>query len=261
MNCWQDWSYFVGFVDLFSILQWQKSTNAARCEYSAWVMWIWKMCLMHILFTSILPIFVCTGGHFQSEFFFATVTVFQIGVWRPNRYHFLWQNVHVFQLGFFANTSANPFSAVESARPSSPTMPTPPPLPPPPLRRRRRARAATVFPACTRTSACWFLQCCAAWYVNAHLIPAISTEPHMHWHGVCRPKQHPITFSDSTPRCCGWNSSPSQCCASRSVLEHHISAIDILYSHRHHHYNSCHYLQHTIMTIITIHQKNANNVQ
>ena len=32
-----------------------------------------------------------------------------------------------------------------------------PPLPPP--RRRRRARAATVFPACTRTSACWFLQC------------------------------------------------------------------------------------------------------
>ena len=29
---------FVGFVDLFSILQWQKSTNAADCEYSAWVM-------------------------------------------------------------------------------------------------------------------------------------------------------------------------------------------------------------------------------
>jgi hypothetical protein len=32
----------------------------------------------------------------------------------------------VFQLGFFANTSANPFSAVESARPSSPTTPPPP---------------------------------------------------------------------------------------------------------------------------------------
>ena len=140
------------------------------------------------------------------------------------------------------------------------------PTPPPPqqqqqLRRWRRARAAMVFPACTRTSARWFLQCCAAWYVNAHLIPAISTEPHMHWHGVCRPKQHPITVSDRTPRCCGWNSSPSQCCASRSVHAHHISAIDILYSHRHHHYNSCHYLQHTIMTIITIHQKNDNNVQ
>ena len=33
--------------------------------------------------------------------------------------------------------------------------------------------------------------------------------------GVCRPKQHPITFSDRTPWCFGWNSSPSQCCASR----------------------------------------------
>ena len=109
-------------------------------------------------------------------------------------------------------------------------MPTPPPpLQQQQLRRWRRARAAMVFPACTRTSACWFLQCCAAWYVNAHLIPAISTEPHMHWHGVCRPKQHPTTFSDSTPRCCGWNSSPSQCCASRSVHEHHISDIDMLY--------------------------------
>ena len=111
----------------------------------------------------------------------------------------------------------------------SPSHAPPPPPPPPPLRQRRRARAATVFPACTRTSACWFLQCCAAWYVNAHLIPAISTEPHMHWHGVCRPKQHPITFSDRTPGCFGWNSSPSQCCASRSVHEHHISDIDMLY--------------------------------
>ena len=101
----------------------------------------------------------------------------------------------------------------------------------PPQRRRRRpcARATTVFPACTRTSVCWFLQCCAAWYVNAHRIPAISAEPHMHWHGVCRPKQHPITFSDRTPGCFGWNSSPSQCCASRSVHEHHISDIDMLY--------------------------------
>jgi hypothetical protein len=67
--------------------------------------------------------------------------------------------------------------------------------------------------------------------VNAHLIPAISTDPHMprHWHGVCRPKQYPITFPDRTTGCFGWNSSPSQCCASRSVLEHHISAIDVLY--------------------------------
>ena len=38
-----------------------------------------------------------------------------------------------------------------------------------------------------------------------------------------------ITFSDRTPGCFGWNSSPSQCCASRSVHVHHISAIDILY--------------------------------
>ena len=103
-------------------------------------------------------------------------------------------------------------------------------------RRRRRRRSCVggdvrVFPACTRTSACWLLQCCAAWYVNAHLIPAISTDPHMprHWHGVCRPKQYPITFPDRTTGCFGWNSSPSQCCASRSVLEHHISAIDVLY--------------------------------
>ena len=146
MNCWQDWSYFVGFVDLFSILQWQKSTNAAGCEYRAWIMWIWKMRLMHILFTSILPIFVCTVGHFQSEFSFATVTVFQIGVWRPNRYHFLWQNVHVFQLGFFANTSANHFSAVESARPSSPTTPPPP--------HANAAAAAAAAAASAETRAC-----------------------------------------------------------------------------------------------------------
>ena len=31
----------------------------------------------------------------------------------------------MFRLGFFANTSVNPFSAVESARPSSPTTPPP----------------------------------------------------------------------------------------------------------------------------------------
>ena len=38
-----------------------------------------------------------------------------------------------------------------------------------------------------------------------------------------------ITFSDRTLGGFGWNSSPSQCCASRSVHVHHISAIDILY--------------------------------
>ncbi len=48
MNCWQDWSHLVGFIDLFSILQWQKSINAAGCEYRAWIMWIRKMRLMHI---------------------------------------------------------------------------------------------------------------------------------------------------------------------------------------------------------------------
>ena len=37
-----------------------------------------------------------------------------------------------------------------------------------------------------------------------------------------------ITFSDRILGCFGWNSSPSQCCASRSVHAHHISAIDIL---------------------------------
>ena len=151
------------------------------------------MCLMHILFISILPIYVCTVGILSIRILLCHS--FSVSDWRVKTQTIslsLTERSHV-SVGcwrFFANTSANPFSAVESARPSSPTMLTPPPPPPPPLRRRRRARAATVFPACTRTSACWFLQCCAAWYVNAHLISAISTEPHMHWHGVCRPKQH-----------------------------------------------------------------------
>ena len=178
---------------------------------------------MHILFTSILPIFVCTVGHFQSEFSFATVSVFQIGILRQHG----WDSSPTLLRTLSPRRSQRDLPPQRRRRRRMPTPP--PPQQQQQLRRWRRARAAMVFPACTRTSACWFLQCCAAWYVNAHLIPAISTEPHMHWHGVCRPKQHPITFSDSTPRCFGWNSSPSQCCASRSVLEHHISDIDMLY--------------------------------
>ena len=60
--------------------------------------------------------------------------------------HFLWQNDQMVRLGYFTNTSANPFSAEESARPSSPTTTTTTP-PPARRRRRRRAGAATVFPA------------------------------------------------------------------------------------------------------------------
>ncbi len=41
-------------------------------------MQILKLRLMHILFISMLPIFVCTVVNFQSEFSFATDSVFQI---------------------------------------------------------------------------------------------------------------------------------------------------------------------------------------
>ena len=61
--------------------------------------------------------------------------------------HFLWQNVHVLRLGFFANTSANPFSAVESARPSSPTTPPPP-------HADAAAAAAAAAAASVETRAC-----------------------------------------------------------------------------------------------------------
>jgi hypothetical protein len=39
---------------------------------------MWQTCSMHLLFVSILNIFVCTSGHFQSEFSFATDSVYQI---------------------------------------------------------------------------------------------------------------------------------------------------------------------------------------
>ena len=57
----------------------------------------------------------------------------------------------------------------------------------------------------------------------------------IHWHAVCRPKEHPITISDRTPGCFGWNSSPSQFCPPRSVNVHLISAthtIHFLYQPR-----------------------------
>jgi hypothetical protein len=106
-----------------------------------------------------------------------------------------------------------------------------------PRRRRHRWQCgggggdARVPRRCSRrgTRTCLPRQWCAARYVNAHLISAISAEPHMYWHGVCRPKQHLITFSDRSPGCFGWHSSPSQCCSSRSVNVHLISAIHILY--------------------------------
>jgi hypothetical protein len=70
------------------------------------------------------------------------------------------------------------------------------------LRRSETRAAAMVFPA---------------WHENLRLpVPALpaaarqfSAEPHMNWHGVCQSKQHLITFSDRTPGCFGWNSSPS----------------------------------------------------
>ena len=193
------------------------------------------MRLMHILFTSILPIFVCTVGHtFNQNSPLPQSQCFRSAREDTNQSLSLTECSRV-SVGILRQHFCEPFlrggvcatflpndAAAAAARRRR--------------RRRRRRRScvggdARVVPACTRTSACWFLQCCAAWYVNAHLIPAISTDPHMpqHWHGVCRPKQYPITFPDRTTGCFSWNSSPSQCCASRSVLEHHISAIDILY--------------------------------
>ncbi len=53
--------------------------------------------------------------------------------------------------------------------------------------------------------------------------------PHIHWHGVCRPKQHPMTFSHTTPGCFSWNSSPTQILWLRCVNLHITSAIYILY--------------------------------
>jgi hypothetical protein len=66
------------FLTYFSIFQWQKSINPAGCEYRAWVTSTGKMRSMHILFIRILPIFVFIIGHFQSEFSFATDSVYQI---------------------------------------------------------------------------------------------------------------------------------------------------------------------------------------
>ncbi len=43
------------------------------------------------------------------------------------------------------------------------------------------------------------------------------------WHGVCRPKQHPISFSDSTIGCFCRASSATQCCATRYVNASYIS--------------------------------------
>ena len=146
---------------------------------------------MHILFISILPIFVYTVGHT------------------------FYQNSPLPQSQCFRSACEDPSNITFSDRTftcfgwdSSPTLLrtlsprwSPRDLPPQRCRRRRRRRRrrcvggdARVPRRCsrrgTRTSACWSRQCCAAWYVNAHLISAISTKPRMHWHGVCRPKQH-----------------------------------------------------------------------
>ncbi len=67
------------------------------------------------------------------------------GVWRRVQTqaiseHFLWQNVQMFWLGFFANTSCGPFLR-DGVRATSPAMTPPtPPTPPPPPPPRRRAR-------------------------------------------------------------------------------------------------------------------------
>ncbi len=51
----------------------------------------------------------------------------------------------------------------------------------------------------------------------------------IHWHAVCRPKEHLITLSERTPGCFGWNSSPSQFCPPRSVNVHLISGIHTIH--------------------------------
>ncbi len=40
-------------------------------------------------------------------------------------------------------------------------------------------------------------------------VTAVTPYNGIHWHGVLRPKQHPMTFSHTTPGCFGWNSSPT----------------------------------------------------
>ena len=49
------------------------NTVLGSCEYRNFV---WCTFYSSVYSTTILPIFVCTVGHFQSEFSFATVTVF-----------------------------------------------------------------------------------------------------------------------------------------------------------------------------------------
>ncbi len=60
------------------IVRWQISINDAGCEFRAWIKGMWQTFSMHLLFVSILNIFVCTAGHFQSEFSSATDSESQI---------------------------------------------------------------------------------------------------------------------------------------------------------------------------------------
>ncbi len=55
--------------------------------------------------------------------------------------------------------------------------------------------------------------------------------PRIQWHGVCRPKQHLISFSHRTPGYFGWNSSPTQCCATRCVNVHQTTTSYISHLH------------------------------
>ena len=69
------------------------------------------------------------------------------------------------RLGFFANTSANPFSAAESARPSSPTTPPPP-------HADAAAAAAAAAAASVETRAC--RNCVPGVYEDLRLlVPAV----------------------------------------------------------------------------------------
>ncbi len=168
LNCWQDSSHLVGWIDFdFAMAEIYKCC------------WLWIPCLeslghvnmenafdAHCINQYISYNFVCTVGHFQSDFSFATDPVFQIGVCRHMQY-----------LITFSDRTFRCFGWVCSPTPPLTLPPRRNPLRDLPAQRRWRCGSgggdAHVPRRCsqrgTRTSACWSRQCCSTRYVNAHL--------------------------------------------------------------------------------------------
>ena len=139
---------------------------------------------MHILFISVLLIFVCTVGQFQS-----------------NNSHY-----DDSEINFAGTLTAQP------AR-NHPIMP-------------KRAAGPAVVQALG-------FKCiiCDGEFASKHAADCHRRQPAFIGTqcALCRPKEHPITISDRTPGCFGWNSSPSQFCPPRSVNVHLISAIHTIH--------------------------------